>query len=246
METGLTSTKEDGGAVGDGFRDRALAGMAKSRSRLACLFIIAARFARFRSLAIRSVCYLEGGQMWSITFRYLIRKYYGVDIGMHSYCPDMYPGQLPAGTQIGNYCSLAAGLLVFRRNHPVDRISQHPFFFNAACKLLETDNIERDEDNPLLIGHDVWIGRNVIIAPGCRSIGDSAIVASGAVVTSDVPAFAIVGGVPAKLMRWRISEDLRNAWLKSEWWLRPISDLADDIDAFSAPYSVDRTYHCES
>jgi virginiamycin A acetyltransferase len=174
--------------------------------------------------------------MWSTTYRELMRSHYGVSIGIHSYGPCLLPGHLPAGTRVGNYCSLAGGLQVFRRNHPVDRISQHPFFFNAAVGLLDRDTIPAVEDNPLTIGHDVWIGQNVLIAPGCRSIGHGAVVASGAVVTADVAACALVGGVPAKLIRWRLSEELRAAWLRSEWWLKPVSELAEQVDTFTEPY----------
>lgn len=164
-------------------------------------------------------------------------KYYRVGIGIHSYGPCLAPGRLPQGTVVGNYCSLAAGMQVLRRNHPVDRISQHPFFFNAAAELLERDTITAVAENRLTIGHDVWIGQNVLIAPGCRTIGDSAVVAAGAVVTADVPPFAIVGGIPAKLLRWRLPEEHREVWLRSEWWLQPITELARFLPAFVQEFS---------
>jgi len=173
--------------------------------------------------------------MWSVTYRELMRDYYQVEIGMHSYGPCLFPGQLPAATRVGNYCSLAAGLQVFRRNHPVDRLSQHPFFFNAAAGLLAHDTIPAEAENPLTLEHDVWIGQNVIIAPGCRSVGNGAVVGSGAVVTADVPPFAIVGGVPAKLIRWRFSDELRAAWLRSQWWTQPVHELARGLEAFLEP-----------
>ncbi|HSU55259.1 MAG TPA: CatB-related O-acetyltransferase [Candidatus Dormibacteraeota bacterium] len=176
--------------------------------------------------------------MWSITYRELINRYFGVRIGLHSYGPCLNPGLLPSGTRVGNYCSFAAGLKVFRRNHPVDRLSQHPFFFNSAVGLLNHDTIPAVEENPLTIGHDVWIGENVIIGPGCRDIGDSSVVASGAVVTSNVPAFAIVGGVPAKLIRQRLSEELRAAWLKSRWWLSPVGELTEIMEPFTKAFAL--------
>lgn len=212
---------------------------AKSRSALAPWFRGLSRFHQLRSPAIRAVCRLEGGQMWSVTYRELMQKYYNVVIGIHSYGPCLLPGQLPGPTRVGNYCSLAGGLQVFRRNHPLDRLSQHPFFFNAAAGLLDRDTIPAAETNPLTIGHDVWIGHNVILAPGCLSIGDSAVVASGAVVTADVPAFAIVGGVPAKLIRWRLSEELRATWGRSRWWIQPIDELAGALDSFLKPVDHD-------
>ncbi len=230
------------------FQRRALDKRAKARSPLAPLFRAASRFGRIRTVAIRLICRLEGGQMWSATFRELMRAHYGVEIGMHSYGPGLRPGDIPPGTRIGNYCSVAGGLVVFRRNHPTDRVSQHPFFFSAAEGLLDHDTIPLVQDNPLTIGHDVWIGEKTVIAPRCRSIGDSAVVASGAVVTSDVPAFAVVGGVPARLMRWRVPEELRAAWVQSGWWLKPVSELAEFLDAFVGPFSLDHPPqpHCLS
>lgn len=176
--------------------------------------------------------------MWSASFRELMRRYYGINIGLHSYGPGLYPGSLPPGTRIGNYCSLAAGLVVHRRNHPMDRASQHPFFFNSNEGLLNRDTIPAIEDNPLVIGHDVWIGEDTMIAPRCRSIGDSAVIACGSVVTGDVPPFAVMGGVPAKFIRWRLPEDLRSVWSASGWWLKPVDELSDFLDTFFGPCSA--------
>src|ERR1017187_10039206 len=162
----------------------------KSRSPLAFLFR-ALRSLRglgsLRSMAVRGACRLEGGEMWSQTFRDLLREHYDVEVGLHSYGPALWPGNLPRGTRVGNYCSFADGVQVLRRNHPIDRLSQHPFFFNAAVGLLSRDKIQAVTDNPLHIGHDVWIGQNVLIAPGCTSVGNCAVVAAGAVVSKDVP-----------------------------------------------------------
>lgn len=184
--------------------------------------------------------------MWSATYRELMRVHYGVEIGIHSYGPCLFPGRLAPGTRIGNYCSLAAGLQVIRRNHPTDRISQHPFFYSSALGFLDRDTVPAVTENPLIIGHDVWIGQNVLIAPGCRRIGDSAVVASAAVVTSDVPAFAIVGGVPAKLIRWRLSEELRAAWVQSQWWLKPVSELGDRLETFCRSFGSNSSFQFRS
>jgi virginiamycin A acetyltransferase len=223
------------------FKRRAEAGMRKSRAPLAFVFLAMARAPKLRSFAVRAICRLEGGRLWSATYREMMRTYYRIEVGLHSYGPGLVPGGCPPGTRVGNYCSLADGLRIFRRNHPVDRISQHPFFFNSALGLLDWDTIPTVADNPLTIGHDVWIGQNVIIAPGCRTIGHGAVIASGAVVAQDVPNFAIVGGVPAKLIRWRFSEDFAAAWLQSEWWLKPITELAGQLDQYTTPIRKDAT-----
>lgn len=67
------------------------------------------------------------------------------------------------------------------------------------------------------IGNDVWIGTNVTILPGVN-IENGAIIAAGAVVNKDVPAYSIVGGVPAKVIKYRFPQDVINVLLKEEWW----------------------------
>jgi acetyltransferase-like isoleucine patch superfamily enzyme len=177
--------------------------------------------------------------MWSQTFRELVLAYYDVEIGSHSYGPCLRPGFLPPGTRLGNYCSFAPGIHVLRRNHPTDRLSQHPFFFNSSTGLLAHDSIPAVDQNPLTIGHDVWVGLGVAIAPGCRNIGDGAVIAAHSVVTADVPPLAIVGGVPARFIRWRFPEQLHDAWLQSGWWLKPVDALAAPVDAFLEPFGAE-------
>ena len=218
------------------FRDRALAKTGRSQSKLAFLFTALARCSALRSYAILAVCRLEGGQMWSKTYRRLMKKYYDVEIGAYSYGSSLFPGRLPPGTTIGNYCSVADGFLVFRRNHPVDRISQHPFFYSAQEGLLDSDSVPPSCENPLHIGHDVWVGQNVLVTAGCKHIGDGAVVAAGAVVTTDVESLTVVGGVPAKFLRLRFPKQLHPAWRQSQWWMKQVHVVADDVNDYLSPY----------
>jgi len=213
--------------------------MAKQHSPLAFLFQGASRCRRIRSHAIRAICTIEGGQMWSATYRKLMRRYYGVEIGMHSYGPSLCPGGLPEGTRIGNYCSLAAGITVFRRNHPTSRISQHPFFFNSAVGLIEEDTIDAVRDHPLVVEADAWIGANVIITPRCRSIGLGAVVGAAAVVTKDIPPFAIVAGNPARRIGDRFSVEIQHVLAESRWWEYPIDRLVPFLPLFLADATIE-------
>jgi len=170
--------------------------------------------------------------MWSRTYRELMKSYYFVEIGRHSYGASLWPGELPDGTRIGNYCSLAAGIVIFRRNHPTDRFSQHPFFFNAETGVIEDDTIEAVRDHPLVIEHDVWIGANAIITPRCARIEHGAIVAAGAIVTKNVPPFTIVAGVPARAIGQRFSPEIQAILLETRWWELPIDKLVPFMDRF--------------
>ena len=152
--------------------------------------------------------YAEGGTMFSPSWRSIARKYHGVEFGEYSYGPDLKPGSLPPGTVVGRFCSIAEGFVILRRNHPVDWVSEHPLFYRADLGFRSEDALAAPEDNPLLIGNDVWIGARVTILPGCRVVGDGAIIGAGAVVTRDVPAFTVVDGVPARRVRRRFPPDV--------------------------------------
>jgi virginiamycin A acetyltransferase len=182
---------------------------------------------------------IEGGTMFSATWRKIYIHYYGVRLGNFSYGPGLRAGVFGPGTKIGNFSSFAAGINVLRRNHPTNRVSQHPLFFNRRVGLVHEDTIDEIADNPLLIGSDVWIGLNVIICPGCSVIGDGAIVGAGAVVTRDVPAFSIVGGNPARLIRKRFSPDVEAVVAASKWWTQPLPEIVRNLDLFTHNISGD-------
>jgi acetyltransferase-like isoleucine patch superfamily enzyme len=177
--------------------------------------------------------------MFSPTLRTIAHVYHHVILGEYSYAPIIEPLTLPAGTVIGRYCSIAPGVLVLRRNHPVNFPSQHPLFFNAQVGLLDRDSIHAITSNPLRIGHDVWLGARAIVLPGCREIGDGAVVAAGAHVTKDVPPYTIVGGNPARLIRKRFALEVEAAVAASQWWLRPIEEIVEHIDLFTRELTVE-------
>ena len=179
-----------------------------------------------KSRARRWALRLEGGPFYSATLRRYLRDHAGVRVGAYSYGPCLSPGAWPEGVVVGRYASIAPGALVFRRNHPLERLSLHPFFYNRHLGFVDEDTIE---SYPLFVGHDAWIGANAIVTPGCRRIGIGAVIGAGSVVTKDVPDFAVVAGNPARILKHRFDESLQREILDSRWWERPISELASSM-----------------
>lgn len=200
---------------------------------LSPLLVRAYRYRGLRPLVRFLLDRLEGGAMHSQTLRLILRKYFGVDAGLYSYGHCLKPGELPSGTIVGRYCSFASGIRVFRRNHPKARLSTHPFFYDHNVGIFLRDKIEQSADNPLTIGHDVWIATGAVILPNCRNIGTGAVVGACAVVTKDVPPFGIVVGNPAKLIGYRFDPALQAAILQSAWWEKSIGELGSSLEVFS-------------
>lgn len=136
-------------------------------------------------------------------------------------------------TTIGNYCSISRDSEIAPVNHPTDYLSTHPFQYNkkhftSVKKYSDHARIKGAPITDTMIGHDVWLGARTMICQGV-TIGTGAIVAGGAVVTRDVPPYAVVGGIPAKIIKYRFDQDTIDKLLKSEWWLFNPEDM-ENID----------------
>ncbi len=120
---------------------------------------------------------------------------------------------------MGRYCSIGPNVRIGGKGHPLDWLSTHAFQYrNKRIKYLPEVSIPfRDPSAPPVIGNDVWIGAGATILRGVR-VGDGAIIAAGALVNRDVKPYEIVGGIPAKHIRYRFDEDTTNRLLQMQWW----------------------------
>lgn len=138
------------------------------------------------------------------------------EVGAYSYIS--YGGHL-GHTTIGRFCSIGPYLICGFGQHPVDFVSTSPVFYSSRkqCGLTFANADYFKETAETSIGNDVWIGARVFIKDGV-SIGNGAIVAAGAVVTKNVPDYAIVAGVPAKIIRFRFPLETIRQLNHIAWW----------------------------
>lgn len=120
-------------------------------------------------------------------------------------------------SKIGNFTSISNDVKIGMPAHPQDFISTSPFFYAKRRKNVETDLYNECKGGMVEIGNDVLISANVVILTGIK-IGDGAIIGAGAIVNKDVPAYAIVAGVPAKVLKYRFDDNTISKLIESKWW----------------------------
>lgn len=136
------------------------------------------------------------------------------------------------GVTVGRYCSVADGVAFGLKSHSLDRLSTSPYFYIRHSFPGQEGAFPVPYDDaaaPITVGHDVWIGHRAIIMGGV-TIGNGAVIAANAVVTRDVPPYAIVGGIPAKVIRYRFDEATIRAIEDLKWWDYDLSALFRRID----------------
>lgn len=155
------------------------------------------------------------------------RKKY--NIGEGSYLGNNTVISNPEQTVIGKYCSISHEVYIGPTAHSLHYLTTNSFIENEDNGTIDNaivvpkNNLVKPEfetSKPVIIGNDVWIGLRAIIMPGVK-IGDGAVIATGAIVTKDIPPYAIAAGVPAKIIKYRFSPQIIDELLKLKWWDYP-------------------------
>jgi len=177
----------------------------------------------------------ENGELVRIPGSVRVERYANVphrrfiSSGAFSYCKSQGVGH---EFQLGRYCSVGPSVMLGYQEHPLDRISTHPFTTHAHMVRFAREEFNKKimihkhafTSPAPTIGSDVWIGAQSIIKRGV-SIGHGSIIATRAFVSKDVPPYAIAGGLPAKVIRYRFSDKIIEKLLALQWWRFNYSDF---------------------
>jgi virginiamycin A acetyltransferase len=184
-----------------------------------------------------------------------------IPFGRHTYGPQPvllgfmpWLAQKARGSKVGSFCSLSDGLTFsFLGKHNYKHVSTYPFYDFYDVWGYE-DNLwhkgkpdkEKIESTPIVIENDVWVGANVVVKEGVK-IHNGAVIAMGSFVVKDVPAYALAGGNPAQIIKYRFTQNQIDALQEIAWWNWPDSEiknvlpllLSEDVDALIG-YAKDR------
>ena len=141
---------------------------------------------------------------------------------------------------IGKFCSIASETKIGMGTHTLDKISTSPIFTEAKNGTKHSW-VKTSAANPfkrVKVGNDVWIGVRTMVMGGV-TIGDGAVIGAGSIVTKDIPPYAVVVGVPAKVIRYRFPEETIELLNRIKWWEKNEAELKDNIDLFQKPVNED-------
>lgn len=140
--------------------------------------------------------------------------------------------------EVGSYCSIAGNVSVGMGFHELNKLSTSPVFtekHNGTGTSWTSTDIVETPYKKVIVGNDVWIGSRVLIMGGV-TIGDGAVIGAGAIVTKNVPPYAVVGGVPAKIIRYRFSQEVIDELLKIRWWEQDEEFIKQNLKYFQTDY----------
>jgi phosphonate metabolism protein (transferase hexapeptide repeat family) len=153
------------------------------------------------------------------------------EFGDYSYVAE---GSDIAYSTLGRFCSVAAQVRLNPGNHPLDRVALNHFTYRSSAYGFGDDDaafFEWRRSHRVVLGSDVWIGHGAVVLPGV-TVGDGAAVGAGAVVSRDVPPFAVAVGVPARVIRHRFPPDIVDALRRIAWWDWPHERLGQALHEF--------------
>lgn len=177
-------------------------------------------FRTFRSFVGKKGVYGKLGKSNKFTKGVFIADY--ASIGNNNY---FGPYTMINNAIIGNYCSFAPGVKIGQGEHSLN--------FITTCQKISKEIIEHSLNiSPSIIGNDVWCGANVVILQGIK-IGNGVVIGANAVVTHDIPDYAIAVGVPAKVIKYRFDSDIIMEIQQSEWWNYDIKNAKEIIKTIS-------------
>ena len=173
------------------------------------------------------------------------KTYPNYSIGINNYgLPQIKNSHKDSTLSIGSYCSIAPNVKIYMGGlHRTDWITNYPFpaFFAQAQHIK---NYEQTKGY-ITIGSDVWLCANSVILSGV-TIGHGAVIANSAIVTKDVPPYAIVGGNPAKLIRWRFDEVTREALVESAWWDWPEEEVLSIVELLCSDNIIEFIHYAKN
>jgi virginiamycin A acetyltransferase len=160
-------------------------------------------------------------ELTDLKLRERFKSVHGISIGLYSYgCFDIT--RVGKNTKIGRYCSFANTASIFTRNHGIEFISTTPYLYNSSLGIVRDEKLPHHQ---CIIEDDVWVGHNAIILPGARFIGRGSVIGAGAVVTRPGERYSIIGGNPARVLRPRFDEALKEQLESLRWWEWDLDDL---------------------
>lgn len=141
---------------------------------------------------------------------------------------------------VGKFCSISGETKIGMGTHTLDKISTSPIFTEAKNGTKHSW-VKVSAINPfkrVKVGNDVWIGVRTMVMGGV-TIGDGAVIGAGSIVTKDIPPYAVVAGVPAKVIRYRFPQEQIDALLDSPWWNLPEEQLREKIELFQSSENIE-------